>query len=191
MIQLFDGNNRYLHLSANRGLLEHRTAGQIAGHPAAVDAFAVAAVDAQNRTTPFTGVEKVERYTTDGPRRVFFYSDGTPITPGNVLSTGGMVRNKPDIAAADCVRVATPGFSPFCGTSAAAPHAAAIAALMLSAKPEMTVAEVRQAFIASSFDIEAAGWDRDSGHGLIMADRVLKLITGIMSPGIRLLLLGK
>lgn len=191
MIQLFDGNSRYLHLSANRGLLEHRTAGQIAGHPAAVDAFAVAAVNARNRTTPFTGVEKVERYTTDGPRRVFYYSDGTPITPGNVLSTGGMVRNKPDIAAADCVRVATPGFSPFCGTSAAAPHAAAIAALMLSAKPDMTVAEVRQAFIASSFDIEAAGWDRDSGHGLIMADRVLNLITGIMSPGIRLLLLGK
>jgi len=191
MIQLYDGNSRYLHLSANGGLLEHRTAGQIVGHPAAVDAFAVAAVNAQNRTTPFTGGEKVERYTTDGPRRVFYYPNGTPITPGNVLSTGGTVRNKPDIAAADCVRVATPGFSTFCGTSAAAPHAAAIAALMLSGKPDMTVAEVRQAFIASSFDIEAAGWDRDSGHGLIMADRVLKLITGIMSPGIRLLLLGK
>ncbi len=176
LISQYQGQNRFMHLSANRGRLEHRTAGQIAGHPAAVDAFAVSAVSAFGKTTPFVGTEKVETFTTDGPRRVFFEADGTPITPGNFTSTGGTVRLKPDISAADGVSTSTPGFSSFFGTSASAPHAAAIAALMLSGKPDLTVEEVRQAFIDSSFDIEAPGWDRDSGYGLIMADRVLKAV---------------
>ncbi|GAB4337612.1 MAG: S8 family serine peptidase [Desulfobulbaceae bacterium] len=194
MVARYSGQNRFLHLSANRGRLEHRTAGQIAGHPAAANAFAVAAVSARNRTTPFTTSQKVETFSTDGPRRVFYYANGTPITPGNVLATGGTVRYKPDIAAADGVRTATPGFLPFYGTSAAAPHAAAIAALMLSGKPDLTVAQVRQAFAASALDIEAAGWDRDSGYGILMADRVLDEIGPFrigISPGIRFLLLKK
>ena len=190
MVSRYSGQNRFLHLSANRGRLEYGTAGQISGHPAAVDAFAVAAVNAGSRTTPFIGTETVEPYTADGPRRVFYYGNGTPINL-DFSSTGGALRLKPDIAAADCVRVATPGFTRFCGTSAAAPHAAAIAALMLSGRPDLTVAEARQAFIDSSFDIQTPGWDRDSGYGLIMADRVLQRITGVMNPGIRFLLLKR
>ena len=183
--------NVFLHLSAYRGRLEHVTDGQIYGHPAAVNAFAVSAVSAKDRTISFNGTEKVETFTTDGPRRVFYYPNGTPITPGNLTSTGGTVRLKPDITAADGVRTATPGYLPFKGTSAAAPHAAAIAALMLSGKPDLTVAEARQAFIDSAFDIEAPGWDRDSGYGLIMADRVLDEIGpfGWLNGGILLLLL--
>lgn len=48
-------------------------------------------------------------------------------------------RTKPDISAIDCVQVTGNGgfFNPFCGTSAAAPHAAAIAALMLSCNPTL------------------------------------------------------
>lgn len=176
-VSRFSGlNSRFLHVSANRGRFEYRTAGQIAGHPAAVNAFAVSAVSANGKTTPFAGTEKVETFTTDGPRRVFYYANGTPITPGNLTATGGAVRNKPDISAADGVMTATPGFDPFYGTSAAAPHAAAIAALMLSGKPDLTIAQVRQAFADSAFDIEGAGWDRDSGYGLIMADRVLDIL---------------
>ncbi|MCL7487095.1 MAG: S8 family serine peptidase [Desulfobulbaceae bacterium] len=190
VVARFNGQNRFLHLSANSGRLVHVTDGQIWGHPAAVDAFAVAAVNAQNRTSPFAGTENVEPYTSDGPRRVFYYPDGTPINL-DFSSTGGALRLKPDIAAADCVRTATPGFSRFCGTSAAASHAAAIAALMLSGKPDLTVAQARQAFINSSFDIEAPGWDRDSGHGLVMAERVMDLMFGIINPGIRFLLLRK
>ena len=127
LVARWSGQNRFLHLSANRGQLTYRTAGQIAGHPAAENAFGVAAVSARNRTAPFTGNESVETFTTDGPRRVFFYPNGTAITPGNYLATGGKVRYKPDISAADGVKTATPGFNPFYGTSAAAPHAAAIA----------------------------------------------------------------
>jgi hypothetical protein len=98
---------------------------------------------------------------------VFYEADGTPITPGNFSATGGELRAKPDLAAADCVATATPGFATFCGTSAAAPHAAAIGALLLDlgASP----AEVRDALGASALDIEAPGPDRDAGAGIAAA----------------------
>lgn len=194
LVAKWSGQDRFLHLNAFRGRLEKATAGQIAGHPAAQNAFAVSAVSAANRTIPFSGSERVETFTSDGPRRVFFNANGTAITPGNYSATGGTVRSKPDIAAADGVRTATPGFNPFYGTSAAAPHAAAIGALMLSGKPGLTIADVRLAFQNTALDIEAPGsWDRDSGYGIIRADYVLQDIGpfGVLNPGILELLLLK
>ena len=68
---------------------------------------------------------------------MFFQADGTPYTPGNFSSTGGIVRQTPVITAADGVSITGFGFQdgPFYGTSAAAPHAAAIAALVMHALP--------------------------------------------------------
>jgi subtilisin family serine protease len=194
LVAKWAGQDRFLHLNAFRGRLERATAGQIAGHQAAQNAFAVAAVSAANRTIPFIGTERVETFTSDGPRRIFFQANGTAITPGNYSATGGTVRYKPDIAAADGVKVLTPGFSPFYGTSAAAPHAAAIGALMLSGKPKLTIAQVRESFQNTALDIEAPGWwDRDSGYGIIRADLVLEEIGpfGGLNPGILELLLLK
>ena len=59
----------------------------------------------------FTGSEPVEYYSSDGPRRVFYAANGTAYTPGNFSSTGGELRQKPDIAGADCVDTNTPGFN--------------------------------------------------------------------------------
>ena len=194
MVAKWAGQDRFLHLSANRGELEWATAGQIVGHAAAQNAFAVAAVNARNRTIPFVGTEKVEIYSSDGPRRVFYNANGTAITPGNFGASGGTVRSKPDISAADGVKTATPGFNPFFGTSAATPHAAAIGALMLSGKPGLTIADARRAFQNTALDIETPGpWDRDSGYGIIRADLVLEEAGpfGILNPGILDLLLGK
>ncbi len=165
------GEARYLHLDTNGGMLALSTAGEIWGHPTAVDAFAVAAVSADGRTTPFTGgaANPVESFSSDGPRRMFYQADGTPITPGNFSSTGGSLRQKPDIAAADGVKVSVPGFTPFFGTSAAAPHAAAIAALVKSANPALTPNQIRTALMSSALDIETPGFDRDSGAGVLNA----------------------
>lgn len=165
---------RALHVNTFRGILGLHTAGQTHGHNSAAKAFGVAAVDvATAQGGPFVGgrSEPAEYFTSDGPRRIFYNSDGTAITPGKVLFTGGggQIRSKPDIAAADGVSVTTPGFDPFYGTSAAAPHAAAIAALLRSAKPKLTYAQIRKALTTTALDIEAPGKDRDTGAGLVTA----------------------
>ena len=166
--------DRYLRLNTG-GRLAIATSGQIFGHPASQDAVGVAAVDvadAGGAGGVFDGTESVEGFSSDGPRRMFFEATGTPITPGNFSSTGGRVLQKPDLAAADGVSTSTPGFSRFRGTSAAAPHAAGIAALMVEASGgpvHVTPDELRKAMTGSALDIEAMGVDRDSGAGIVMA----------------------
>jgi uncharacterized repeat protein (TIGR01451 family) len=170
------GDPRFLHIDTIRGRLSINTEGNITGHCAATNAYAVAAVDAATSfPNPFSGggVNPVEFFSSDGPRRVFYQADGTAITPGNFLATGGAVRPKPDIAAADGVATSVPGFNPFFGTSAAAPHAAAIAGLLKSYNPTLTPDQVRQVLTGSALDIEAPGTDRDSGAGIVMALQAL------------------
>ena len=165
---------RALHLNTNRGRLAIGTDGQTYGHNAAGSAFGVAQVNvATAGGGVFTGgaTNPVRTTSSDGPRRIFFDPTGNAITPGNVLfgTNGGQVLQKPDIAAAACNVTTVPGFNPFCGTSAAAPHAAAIAGLLLSFNNALTPAQIRAALTSSALDIEAAGLDRDSGAGIVMA----------------------
>jgi hypothetical protein len=176
--------NRFIHLDTGRAILAIGTNGSVRGHNAsgAANAFSVAATDVANS---FPGVfaggatNPVETFSSDGPRRIFFTPTGTPITPGNFSSTGGQVLQKPDITAADGVAssAALPAlFNPFFGTSAAAPHAAAIAALLLSLSPAPTPAQIHTALTSSALDIEAAGFDRDSGAGIIRAFAAMKVV---------------
>ena len=51
------------------------------------------------------------------------------------------------------------------GTSMAAPHVAAVAALIRARHPEYTRLQVHGAIIASAEDRLASGWDRDTGFG--------------------------
>lgn len=164
--------DRYLHLNTHRGELDIATNGQTLGHAAAAEAFGVAAVNvATAGGGDFTGgaSNPVETFSSDGPRRMFYHVDGSEVTPGNLSASGGLVRQKPDIAAADGVTTSTPGFKPFFGTSAAAPHAAAIAALVKSANLSLSNAQIRTALESTALDIEAPGVDQDSGHGLLDA----------------------
>jgi uncharacterized repeat protein (TIGR01451 family) len=168
---------RALRVDTNRGRLSINTEGSAFGHNAGESTISVAATDgrAPGAGNPFTGgaANPIQTYSSDGPRRIFYEPNGTAITPGNVLfgTNGGRLLQKPDITAADCVTTTTPGFIPFCGTSAAAPHAGAIAALLLSASPAPTPALVQAAMGATALDIEAIGADRDSGRGIVMANR--------------------
>lgn len=171
----YSGSTRFLHLGAIRGVLNYATDGATKGHSTADKAFGVAAVSASNKTAAFAGTESVETYSSDGPRRVFYNPDGSAITPGDLLHTGGTVRQKPDITAADCVKTATPDFNPFCGTSAAAPHAAAIAAQLLSAKPGATMADIRSALTTTALPTPAT-WTDYGGKGIIMADAALNAL---------------
>src|SRR5262245_2013258 len=169
------------------GELGIATSGAIRGHAAAKAAFAVAAVDvALAGNGSFTGgpTNPVELFSTDGNRRVFYNSDGSPITPGKLLfsNNGGEVRKKPDLTAADGVATSVPGFGTFFGTSAAAPHAAGIAALLKSAKPRLAPNRIRRALTRTALDIEAVGVDRDSGAGIVDAFAALQFIDAAPAP---------
>ena len=170
------GENRYLHLNTHGGRLTFATDGQMYDHAAAANAIGVAATNAAlagGDGGVFDGTESVERFSSDGPRRIFFHPDGRAITPGNFSATGGLLLQKPDVTAADRVSTATPEFETFFGTSAAAPHAAAIAALMLQAAGgprSLTRVQLLQAMQDTALEIEAPGdWDRDSGAGIVDA----------------------
>ncbi|HJV36669.1 S8 family serine peptidase [Geomonas sp.] len=172
------GADRFLRVSTGYGHLQFSTSGATFGHNAADKAFSVAATPAHDAfypwyphgpfPDPFSLGDTVEPFSSDGPRRIFYNGDGSPITAGNFSSTGGRVLSKPDFTAADGVSVTgVGGFgSPFFGTSAAAPHAAAIAALVKSAAPGMTSASVRSAL---SHSVIPNGWNRNSGAGIVMA----------------------
>jgi hypothetical protein len=172
---------RFLHLDTNRGRLQVGTTGSTHGHNAsgAANAFTVASISAQSVTQPFGGGASihVDDWSSDGPRRIFYTPAGTPITTGNLTHAGGLLLQKPDIAAADCVTTDVPNFAPFCGTSAAAPHAAAIAALLMSHRPDLTPAQIREALTTTSLDIETPGWDSASGHGIVMPAPALAKIS--------------
>jgi hypothetical protein len=172
--------NRFFHITTNSNTggagprLAITTEGTTKGHSAAAAAFSVGATPATGAA--FTSAALTENFSSDGPRRLFFNFDGTAITPGDFSSTGGLLRQKPDITAADGVSITgVGGFgSPFSGTSAAAPHAAAIAGLIKQAKPGFTPAQIRTALTSSAIDILAAGVDRDSGVGIVMAYQALQ-----------------
>ncbi len=89
-------------------------AGSIFGHPAMLGVIAVGAIDADDPRN-----DDIERFSSQGPVEIFF---PTPET-----------RPKPDLVSIDGVSVTGAGWfqQVFHGTSAAAPHVAAIAALAL------------------------------------------------------------
>lgn len=179
---------RFISITTNRGRLQFATTGQVRGHSIAPRAYAVSATPAAATfgaptpngpfPGPFVATNQVEPFNSDGPRRVFFDVNNQPVTPGNFLAGtgGGAVRQKPDITAADGVATTLPpgsGLNPFYGTSAAAPHAGAIAALARQASPGLTPADLRLAFNATALDIMAPGVDRDSGVGIIQAFQLI------------------
>ena len=183
------GNTCFLHLDdADDGeTVAIATDGVLTGHPCVPAAFCMAAVDVHTTSpfpSPFTGgaANPVENFSSDGPRHVFFNPDGSAITPGNFTHTGGFIRPKPDLSAADGVDTTVPGFTQadgsFHGTSAAGPHAAAIAALVLSANPTLTPTQMRTLLTGATLDIMAQGYDYDSGYGIVMAYPAVQSATG-------------
>lgn len=130
----------------------------IFGHSGSASAISVAAALFNSNSQP-------ETYSSRGPViHGFGPVEGTtpaaPLGPEEIIS-------KPDLTATDCGKTTFFAFfaSPFwrfCGTSAAAPHAAAVAALMLDAEPAAEPEAIRTALEGSaapvgSFDSCAVG----------------------------------
>ncbi len=125
----------------------------IFGHNGAADAVSLAAV-------PYSDSAVAEEYSSRGP--VTHYFGPVNGTAAAEPLPSAEVRSKPDIAATDC-GVTTffaslkAGVWRFCGTSAAAPHAAAVAALMSEAKPTAEPAEIKAALLASAVPVGEFG----------------------------------
>lgn len=175
VVALYKGATRAFHIDTERATLAIGTASATFGHNAGKNTFTLAATywnSARTGVKPFTGpANPVEVFSSDGPRKIFFNPDGTAITPGKFTygAKGGVTLQKPDATAADGVFTKTPAFAPFFGTSAAAPHAAAIAALVKSAHPSLTNTQIIKILHTTTVDNMAAGVDRDSGYGILMA----------------------
>jgi hypothetical protein len=187
---------RALHVDALVGQLMRTTPGSISGHSGAASVFTVGAVDVHSAAGgAFTGgqtatlaiADPAETFSADGPRRMFLNPDGTDIVPGSVvfgpLRDGGVTLQKPDFLAADGVPTGLDDFNPFYGTSAAAPHAAAIAALVIQIKPSITVSEMRSALAASALGPQPS---TQYGAGIVMAEAAIVAGSGCsyaISPG--------
>jgi subtilisin family serine protease len=131
--------------------MEHFTStGAIFGHAGIPEAVAVGALDVAS-----PGLDTVEFFSSQGPARIEFPSAQT--------------RPKPDLVGYDDVASEVPGFNPFFGTSAAAPHVAAVAALLLQENPTLTPARVQSVLRASAIDVGPPGFDNDSGAGRLDA----------------------
>ncbi len=118
-IQLSSGSPKRLELfSIYQDLTPHIAASSIPAPGNAAEALTVAAIDWHNYAT--------------GPAEDF--SSRGPTNDG---------RHKPDLSAPDNVTTGVQYYSPFPGTSAAAPHAAGVAALLLSEDPSLTLSELR------------------------------------------------
>jgi hypothetical protein len=157
------------------------------GHPGAAGAVALGA--AFFLQTPLCGTTPavLETYSSQG---------GTPIlfnTAGGRLATPA-VRQKPDVVGPDGVNntflgfVLTgtgsgaiecqnnPAFPSFFGTSAATPHAAGLAALMLQSNAAVTPAQISNALRMSAAPMTATPPDFLSGYGFIQADAALAML---------------
>jgi hypothetical protein len=130
--------------------------------------------------TPAFGVTPPlrETFSSAGRTRILFDTAGNPVF---------VLRDKPNIMAVDGTNttffgsdIPDPGdgsdtdtFPNFFGTSAAAPHAAAVAALLMDAVPGLTPAQVYTTLETTAIDMDDPGWDANTGFGLIQTDAAI------------------
>ena len=151
---------------------EDRFGPTIIGHNGAPAGMSVAAV-------PATNSAQVESFSSRGPVTHYFGPvNGT--TPASPLAQPSALA-KPDIAATDgAVTTFFPpsasGVSRFFGTSAAAPHAAAVAALEMEAAPDATVDEVYDAQRRTARQVGGFGAEAQ-GAGLLDAYAAVDRVT--------------
>ncbi len=153
----------------------------IYGHHNAVGANATGAAAYDDTPAFGTSPPIPESFTSHGGLAVKFDLAGNPINEN---------RFKPDITAPDGANntffgndVEGDGWPNFFGTSAAAPHAAAVAALMLEETPVLDPSSLRQCMQATAVNMLNAGYDVQTGPGLLNAEKaVTPTAPAITSP---------
>jgi hypothetical protein len=93
---------------------------------------------------------------------------------GFTLASAGVTNGKLNTTIAACQN--DPSYPNFFGTSAATPHVAGIAALMLQANPAVTPTQIYQALQNSALPMDSQTPNFDSGYGFVQAVEALALI---------------
>ena len=173
----FSGNDVYFHLNTNGSLLAIGTDRQSIGHGGSLNQISVGAVGVHTLGAGgvFVGGAQnpPEQFTSDGYRRIFFDASGSPLSARAPQGLGGVLQLTPELLAADRVSTTTTMWQTFFGSSASAPHVAAVAALYLQRFPLAGAAQVKQALINSAVDTGTPGYDRTAGAGILMAPAAL------------------
>ena len=172
----------------------------IQGHPGAAGAAAVGAAFFFNTPACGSTPAQLEYFSSEGGAPILFDTTGTRLTTP-------VVRQKPDFVGPDGVNntfigftLASDGFPGgtlntsnascqndtnypnFFGTSAATPHAASIAALMLQANPALTPTQIYQALQNSALPLATPAPNYQSGYGFIQADAAFALLPPVVPP---------
>ena len=144
------------------------------GHANAAGAEAVGAAFFLDTPEYGTSPPALEAFSSAGGTPILFDTGGSPLgTP--------VIRLKPEITAVDGVNTTfffndshgNDGIDDFFGTSAAAPHAAGVAALLLEVDPGATTTGINTAMESTAIDMLGAGFDHDSGYGLVQVDAAI------------------
>ncbi|HTU10131.1 MAG TPA: Ig-like domain-containing protein [Allosphingosinicella sp.] len=179
------------------------------GHSNANGAISVGAsdwVDSGRFAAPYVAGESMpylENFSSRGDVPIFFDVAGnryaSPQWRSNVDFTAGDGGNNTFFGADNPNSGAYAGFeadtSPnFYGTSAAAPNAAAIAALLMAAFPTATREQIERALEQSARDVQVTytgvqigdGYDNRAGYGLIQADRAYAILSEYFNDAVLL-----
>ena len=148
--------------------------GTAVGHAVAANGLGVGAAYYDDTPAFATSPAVKESYSSPGGVPILFADNGTRLTTV-------VMRQQPAIVAPDGAATTffydqdttLDGQFHFFGTSAAAPHAAGVAALVLQAKPALSNAQVYSTLKSTASDMDAAGFDYNTGYGLVQADAAL------------------
>ncbi|HEY2463362.1 MAG TPA: S8 family serine peptidase [Steroidobacteraceae bacterium] len=174
--------------------------GTIQGHPLAIAAAAVGAAFFPNTISCGAATPLLEGFSSAGGDPILFDVNGTRMA--------AETRQKPDFVGPDGgnntflgFTIAGTGFDDnstvaqcannanfpnFFGTSAAAPHVASIAALMLQADPALTPADIYSIMQQSGAPMGATPnptggtFNFDSGYGFVQADKAAEMVPAII-----------
>ncbi len=127
-------------------------ANSVIGHAAVWEVLSTAT---SNALTPDT----IAPYSSRGPGKIYFPTTEERQTP-NITGIDGVSNKTGQLGYF---------YSPFHGTSAAAPHLAAIAALVWQMNPALTSSGVRSAILNTAMDRGTSGWDSTWGNGRVDA----------------------
>ena len=173
------------------------------GHPGAAGAAAVGAAFYFQTPACGTSPAVIETYSSVGGAPILFDATGTRLTApivrqkpdfvgpdggndtflGFTLADGGFTGSDGLLNTSVTACQNNPSYPNFFGTSAATPHVAAIAALMLQANSTLTPTQIGDALRNSALPMgTTAGYNVVSGFGFVQADAAFALLPAVVPP---------